>query len=395
MKTSLTALALALAAGAVQAQHDTPEPQAAGTAAPAPAARPAPTTPEPPSVVPPVPPAPVAPVMPDLSPLIESGIAGQILGAERIVKGAPYCAQAVHETVQPLADGNRIVHQQTSQLCRDGEGRTRQEVERQGRHVVYLRDPVSGENWLLEPDRKTARYLGGGRPEADVQREQAERMRDYNDKMRDYNERMRDYARKMRDWAREHGERVRDALGSGESAPKAETPRPPAVPAAPRAPQAVVIAPAESGQEVRVIRIETPIGPLAPMPPIPAAVTMRMEPLMVMGQDVRTDKLPPREIEGVKVTGSRSTSTIPAGKIGNEKPIVIAREVWTSPELKLTVSSVTKDPRSGDQSYQLRNIRRAEPEAALMRVPADFQKTGQPGARPPRDRQDGKDGKQG
>ena len=32
------------------------------------------------------------------------------LGQERIVKGAPYCADAVHESVQPLADGNRIVH---------------------------------------------------------------------------------------------------------------------------------------------------------------------------------------------------------------------------------------------------------------------------------------------
>ena len=52
-------------------------------------------------------------------------MAGRELETERIVKGAPYCATAVHESVQPLADGNRIVHRQQSQLCRDGEGRTR------------------------------------------------------------------------------------------------------------------------------------------------------------------------------------------------------------------------------------------------------------------------------
>ena len=55
--------------------------------------------------------------------------AGFELGRERVVKGAPYCADAVHETIQPLADGNRIVRKQSTRLCRDGEGRTRREVQ--------------------------------------------------------------------------------------------------------------------------------------------------------------------------------------------------------------------------------------------------------------------------
>ena len=387
MKTFLTPLALALAAVAVQAQpaaHASPDPDAR------------PTPPAMPAVVPPVPPV---PPVPDVSELIaESGVAMHILSAERVVKGAPYCAQAVHETVQPLADGNRIVHQQTSQLCRDGEGRTRQEVERQGRKVVYLRDAVSGENWLLDPERKTARYLGGGRVDAEAQREYGERMREYQEKMRDYNDKMREYGRKMRDWAREN-------LGRGETSQRVEAPKPPAAPAAPtvhvntRIATPVVIAPGESSQEVRVIRVETPpgaLGPLAPMSPLPPAVAMRIEPLILngqlSGQDGQPDNLPPREIDGLKVTGSRATRTIPAGKIGNEKPIVISREVWTSPDLKVTVSTQTKDPRSGEQNYQLRNIRRAEPDAALMRVPADFAKTGQPKPRAPKDGKERKEG---
>ncbi|WP_431049230.1 hypothetical protein [Roseateles sp. L2-2] len=390
MKTSLTTLALALAAVAVQAQpaaHASPDPDAR------------PTPPTMPAVVPPVPPV---PPVPDVGELIaESGVAMHILSTERVVKGAPYCAQAVHETVQPLADGNRIVHQQTSQLCRDGEGRTRQEVERQGRKVVYLRDAVSGENWLLDPERKTARYLGGGRVDAEAQREYGERMREYQDKMRDYNDKMREYGRKMRDWAREN-------FGHGETTQRAEAPKPPAAPAAPtvhvntRIATPVVIAPGESSQEVRVIRVETPpgaLGPLAPMSPLPPAVAMRIEPMILNGQlngqDGQPDTLAPKEIDGLKVTGSRATRTIPAGKIGNEKPIVISREVWTSPDLKVTVSTQTKDPRSGEQNYQLRNIRRVEPEAALMRVPADFAKTGLPKPRTPKEGKDGKERKEG
>ncbi|ANH69791.1 hypothetical protein [Mitsuaria sp. 7] len=382
MKTSLTTLALALAALAVQAQP-------AAHASPDPGAQPAPPAPPAmPAVVPPVPPTP--PVHDAVDLIAESGVAMHILSAERLVKGAPYCAQAVHETVQPLADGNRIVHQQTSQLCRDGEGRTRQEVERQGRKMVYLRDAVSGENWLLDPERKTARYLGGGRADADAQREYGERMREYQDKMRDYNDKMREYGRKMRDWAREN-------FGHGETAQRAEAPKPPAPPAAPAAVRIatpVVISPGEGGQQTRVIRVETPLGPLAPMPPLPAAVAMRIEPLILTGQDEQLNNLPPKEIDGLKVTGGRATRTIPAGKIGNEKPIVISREVWTSSDLKVTVSVQTKDPRSGEQNYQLRNIRRAEPEAALMRVPADFAKTGLPKPRTPKDGKESKESKE-
>lgn len=386
MKTSLSALALALAAAAVQAQP-------AAHASPDPGAQPSPPAPPVmPAVVPPVPPTPPVPDVAEL--LAESGVATQILSTERVVKGAPYCAQAVHETVQPLADGNRIVHQQTSQLCRDGEGRTRQEVERQGRKVVYLRDAVSGENWLLDPERKTARYLGGGRADAEAQREYGERMREYQGRMREYNEKMREYGRRMRDWAREN-------FSTGEPTHRVEAPKPPSPPAAPvttattRIATPVVIAPGDGGQEVRVIRIETPLNPLPPMPPLPAAVAMRIEPLILNGQDDLADKLPPKEIDGLKVTGGRSTRTIPAGKIGNEKPIVISREVWTSPDLKVTVSAQTKDPRSGEQNYQLRNIRRAEPDAALMRVPADFAKTGLPRTRTPKDGKENREHKEG
>ena len=68
----------------------------------------------------------------------------------------------------------------------------------------------------------------------------------------------------------------------------------------------------------------------------------------------------------------RTTRTISAGEIGNEKPIEIVTEVWTSPDLKTIVMSKRSDPRSGEQTFRLTNISRAEPDPALFTVPADF-----------------------
>jgi hypothetical protein len=73
------------------------------------------------------------------------------------------------------------------------------------------------------------------------------------------------------------------------------------------------------------------------------------------------------------VNGERSSRTIEPGRLDNEKPIVITREVWTSPELLLTVRSRDADPRSGETHYRLVNLKRGEPEAALMKPPPDYE----------------------
>ncbi len=45
----------------------------------------------------------------------------------KLVKGAPYSAQAVTESTQVLSDGNRIVNKSVASVYRDSEGRTRRE----------------------------------------------------------------------------------------------------------------------------------------------------------------------------------------------------------------------------------------------------------------------------
>jgi hypothetical protein len=303
------------------------------------------------------------------------GAAGD-MGPQRVVKGAPYCAEAVHETVQWLADGtggapNRIVRQQSSLLCRDGEGRTRQEVERGGRKLVYLRDPVARESWVLDTERKTARRLGGTRS--------ADLLGVDSAAWREYAERMREWARQMADGTRaSHGVHVTPPTPP--SPPTAPTaPMPPTAPAGATLvplPAPVVITRSNDGdtrtetREVRVMRVP---GGASNDWVMPAPVQLRALQLAPRGAGTVTP-LPAREQDGLRLNGERTSWVIEAGKMGNEKPITITREIWTSPELMLTVSSRDFDPRSGETSYRLKNVKRGEPDAALMKVPAEFSK---------------------
>jgi hypothetical protein len=77
-------------------------------------------------------------------------------------------------------------------------------------------------------------------------------------------------------------------------------------------------------------------------------------------------------MEGVKVTGRRTTSVIPVGEIGNDRPIEITDERWESPELRLLIYSRFSDPRTGVVEYRLTNVVRAEPQADLFSIPSDY-----------------------
>jgi hypothetical protein len=84
------------------------------------------------------------------------------------------------------------------------------------------------------------------------------------------------------------------------------------------------------------------------------------------------ESLGTRQIEGVKATGRKTTTIIPTGQIGNDRPIEITDERWESPELKMLVYSRNSDPRTGVVEYRLTNINRSEPPADLFVVPSDY-----------------------
>ena len=70
-----------------------------------------------------------------------------------------------------------------------------------------------------------------------------------------------------------------------------------------------------------------------------------------------------------------------SGQGGNEKPIQSTREVWTAPELMVTLSSRDLAPRNGDFNDRLKNVNRGQPDAWLRRVPADSKLPARPGSR--------------
>ena len=107
-------------------------------------------------------------------------------------------------------------------------------------------------------------------------------------------------------------------------------------------------------------------------PPRPANLPMRVSQPVKLGE---------RKLDGETVAGRRIEATIPAGAMGNSKPIEMSAEQWYGKELQVVVEATYRDPRTGETRYRLRDIERAEPDAALFKVPNESGKAA-PAPRP-------------
>jgi hypothetical protein len=90
------------------------------------------------------------------------------------------------------------------------------------------------------------------------------------------------------------------------------------------------------------------------------------------GDAPAVEDLGARMIEGVEAKGVKITRTIPAGQIGNDRPIEIVFERWTSEELGLDVMTKRSDPRFAETTYRLTNLQRTEPLPGLFEPPPDY-----------------------
>ena len=255
----------------------------------------------------------------------------------KVVKGAPYSADAVTETTQTLADGNRIVRKNTAQVYRDSEGRMRREhtisvvgpfaTEGEPPRTIFINDPVASLSYILDPRTRTARKINAVRT----------------------------------------FERV---MGNAETKAKVE------VLAQAQAKAAAEGGQASNGEEPRS-RMRSPgyvystgggaaVG-IGPHPGGPEVFYFSQE-----GAEPKVEKLASQTVEGVLAEGQRVTHTIPAGAIGNEQPINIVDERWFSPDLQTVVMTRHSDPRSGETVFRLTNINRSEPARMLFEVPSDY-----------------------
>jgi hypothetical protein len=89
-------------------------------------------------------------------------------------------------------------------------------------------------------------------------------------------------------------------------------------------------------------------------------------------EEMKSEQLGTRSINGVLAEGFRTTRMIPAGEEGNELPIVTFNENWTSHDLGLQVLTITDDPRSGKTTTELQDINLSEPDATLFEPPPGY-----------------------
>ncbi len=103
---------------------------------------------------------------------------------EKAVKGSPFSAQVMFETSQTLANGVHLSHKMTGMLYRDSEGRTRQELPRDGApEIVFINDNVGGARYNVNMLQRTvskievseARLNGEIETRSRVRRESEER----------------------------------------------------------------------------------------------------------------------------------------------------------------------------------------------------------------------------
>ena len=84
------------------------------------------------------------------------------------------------------------------------------------------------------------------------------------------------------------------------------------------------------------------------------------------------EQLDGKTIAGVYAKGTRVTTTYPVEYMGNDRPIVVVQETWTSPDLGMVVLSINDDPRTGVRTTELTDLDRNEPDPALFKVPEGY-----------------------
>ena len=76
--------------------------------------------------------------------------------------------------------------------------------------------------------------------------------------------------------------------------------------------------------------------------------------------------------EGENTHGYRETTTIAAGVMGNDQPMITTREFWFAPRLGFNLLSTVDSPFSGRQVFTANNLSISEPEPRYLQVPTDY-----------------------
>ena len=122
------------------------------------------------------------------------------------------------------------------------------------------------------------------------------------------------------------------------------------------------------------LRITFPL-PLVPGWPVERGGLDLPQPRAVP-DNVRTTDLGKKTISGLLIVGTRTTTVVSVGKLGNDRPLKIVQDVWTSSDLNLVVQESLDDPLVGKQTFEIQGIARTEPDPALFALPGGYREVG-------------------
>jgi hypothetical protein len=230
-------------------------------------------------------------------------------GEMQTVAGAPYSADQATTTTQVLQDGNRIVRSSTAKVYRDAQGRTRVE------HTLGSIGPVGSEqsHTMIMINDPVARIQFRLEPQAHSA---------FKASSVEFGPAIKKHqAEAVATTATRASTNVAFASGPGEGGP----------------------------------------GMVFFKSTLPGEVKKT------------TDDLGKQTMEGLQVTGTRTTITIPPGGEGNEQPMQIVDEQWYSPDLHTNIKTVHTDPRMGQTVFTVTNVNRANPDASLFKIPAGYE----------------------
>ncbi len=248
----------------------------------------------------------------------------EVVGAEGMngqpIAGKPVSATEQRHSLQVLGDGTRIEQSETSRFYRDDQGRTRIEHEAATGGGIVIQDPVGGFVAMLEPANKIARKMPNPAGAKFF---------------------------------------FRSAPAGG---PMFNLPVPP--PGTGSAAGGPAGGQAEMQIKQRAVMIA---GSPSVLPP-----EVRIKRIETSGTPPSSEDLGSQIVNGVTAQGTRTTLTIRAGEIGNDRDISVLSERWFSSDLQMIVKSSNKDPRFGDTTYQLTDIERSVPNPSLFQIPTDY-----------------------
>ncbi len=79
-----------------------------------------------------------------------------------------------------------------------------------------------------------------------------------------------------------------------------------------------------------------------------------------------------KTIDGLEVIGTRETRTFNPGAFGNDKPVVVTKEIWYSPQLQFNLSVTRLDPRNGTQKFDVIDLKLVEPGPEWFAIPDGY-----------------------